>query len=162
MARKTSCETFSASDEFAMDVCITTRASPGRSSLQQGQQVSDWLHKAVNIAGLDREKYWAIALDTRLHPLALLEIFTGGVSSSIVDPVLLFRRLLQVPLCNAAVLIHNHPSGEARPSPDDERLILLLEGGARSIGLRILDHLIVTADPGVWFSSHQGHGGGRR
>lgn len=43
----------------------------------------------------------------------------------------------------AAILAHNHPSGELRPSDADLRIHSQLEDAARILGLRILDHVIV-------------------
>jgi DNA repair protein RadC len=41
------------------------------------------------------------------------------------------------------ILYHNHPSGDATPSPEDEEFTRRLRRAAESIGIRLLDHVIV-------------------
>ena len=47
-------------------------------------------------------------------------------------------------------LIHNHPSGNPRPSTDDQRLTQLVQKGAQTMNIRLIDHVIVT--DGVYYS----------
>jgi DNA repair protein RadC len=48
------------------------------------------------------------------------------------------------------ILVHNHPGGEARPSGADANFTRHLEAGAQAVGLRFVDHVIVTGD--AWYS----------
>lgn len=154
--RKQNCETFKASEEFAMDVCISIRAAAARTSLTGGQAVSDFMHRSVNFQSLDREKFWLIAVDSKLRPLALIELFSGGVSSSMVDVALTIRRLVSVPLAIGGFFVHNHPSGQATPSAEDSRLALMLDEACMAVGMRAVDHLIMTRDPKAWYSATEG------
>ena len=47
----------------------------------------------------------------------------------------------------AAILAHNHPSGVAEPSASDRTLTVELMNALKIVGVRVLDHLIVTAGP---------------
>ena len=59
-----------------------------------------------------------------------------------VAPADLFRALLREGAA-ATIVLHNHPSGEPDPSPDDVRLTRQLSAAAALLGLRLLDHIIL-------------------
>ncbi len=64
-----------------------------------------------------------------------------------------------VPACltpgtTAVMVVHNHPSGDPAPSPDDARLTLRLCAAADVLDLPLLDHLIV-GDQQRYFSFHE-------
>lgn len=73
----------------------------------------------------------------------------GGLSSTAMPIPALLREALE---CRAWGLIvaHNHPAGEASPSPQDIRATRRLAEGARALGVRLLDHVVVT--DGGWTS----------
>jgi DNA repair protein RadC len=158
-ARKTSCETFKAGAEFELDVCITARATGARAKLDSTWKAVAFLHDCLNIGGIDREKFWVIALDTGLHPLALVEISSGGVAHAAVDVALTLRRVLQVPGAVAFMTAHNHPSGNVAPSRDDVHLWDLISEAAARVQLRAYDHIILVGDKTTWYSTASGpHG----
>ena len=53
------------------------------------------------------------------------------------------------------MVVHNHPSGDPTPSPDDARLTMRLCAAADVLDIALLDHLIV-GDDGRYFSFHEG------
>jgi len=53
------------------------------------------------------------------------------------------------------ILRHNHPSGEPTPSKEDVQLTRQLVEGARLLGIRLHDHLIVSNGTGKWVSLAQ-------
>jgi DNA repair protein RadC len=67
----------------------------------------------------------------------------GGITETAVDIRLAIKNAL---LCNATVvaLCHNHPSGNARPSGDDDRLTQRMKKACELMRLHFLDHLIIT------------------
>lgn len=157
MSRKQSCEVLDTGLDYSIEQCITWRGRPGAQPLKSAEDAVRFLFNAFDIQAWDREKFLAVVCNARLQPLAVIELFNGGVGSSIVDPVYAFRRILQVPTATAVFFAHNHPSGATSPSMDDQRLNLQLEEGARAIKLRICDHLILTPD-GDWFATSVGAG----
>jgi DNA repair protein RadC len=66
----------------------------------------------------------------------------GGITATIVDPRLIFKKALEE---NAVSIIisHNHPSGSLRPSKADEALTQKIKEGAGYLDIRLLDHIIV-------------------
>lgn len=83
--------------------------------------------------------------------LGIYEASKGGITSSIVD----FRIILGIALkCNAVqlVLIHNHPSGNLKPSDADISITKKLKQACGLLELTLLDHLIVREDGYYSFS----------
>ena len=69
-------------------------------------------------------------------------VSNGGISSTTVDSRLILKRALEE---NAVSLIvfHNHPSGSLRPSKSDEQLTQKLSQAARTMDIKLLDHVII-------------------
>lgn len=93
---------------------------------------------------LPHEECYALYLrqDSSLEGTPYL-ISKGGLTATNVDVRLVIREALirQTPLM---VLVHNHPSGNKRPSRDDDQLTERIANACRIMNLRLLDHVIVT------------------
>ena len=91
--------------------------------------------------GLDRECCVVVSLNTKNNPIGFNVVSVGSVSLSIVHPREVFKVAV---LQNAAAVIiaHNHPSGDATPSPEDQRLTDRLVEAGRILGIRVLDHIV--------------------
>lgn len=94
------------------------------------------------LSGRDREACIALLLDTRHRLLEVETVSIGSIDHTFMSPREVFRDAL---LGNAAALVlgHNHPSGDAAPSRDDERVTRRLAEAAELIGIDLLDHLVV-------------------
>jgi DNA repair protein RadC len=94
---------------------------------------------------LEREELRVVLLNTRNAVLRVVTVYQGNVSSSLVRIAELFRDAVRL---NAAglVLVHNHPSGDPTPSPDDMRLTAEALAAGRLLDIAVLDHLIIAAD----------------
>jgi len=88
------------------------------------------------------EEFWVLALNRANGAIADLRISLGGQSGTVVDPKVVFSRALTV-RASALVLVHNHPSGNPRPSESDKRLTRSLVTGGQALDLPILDHVII-------------------
>ncbi len=95
------------------------------------------------IAGLHKEVFWALALDARHRLLRQLRVAEGSLLSVDVHPREVFRPLIRLGAA-AAILAHNHPSGDVRPSPDDLKLTHRLQDVGILTGIPVLDHVVVT------------------
>ena len=73
----------------------------------------------------------------------------GGLTSTAVDVRCVLREAL-LAQATARVLCHNHPSGNASPSTQDDRLTQDMKRAAEAVQMRLLDHVIVC--DGAWFS----------
>ena len=93
--------------------------------------------------GLDHERFWVIALDTRNRMKGCpIEVSRGILDSSLVHPREVFKSAIQAG-CAALVLIHNHPSGDPTPSSEDIKLTRQLIQTGKVVGIKVLDHLVL-------------------
>lgn len=97
--------------------------------------------------GLDVEKCWVIALNTRNRVLRCTEITSGTSRQTLVRPAEVLREAVREG-AGAFVLAHNHPSGDPRPSAADAATTRQLRGAAEALDVRMHDHVIL-GDPVV-------------
>jgi len=88
------------------------------------------------------EVFLALALDARNRCRRELWLARGGSSACAVEPRDAFRALL-AERAAATVFLHNHPSGDPTPSPQDRALTRRLVAAGDLLGVRVLDHVIV-------------------
>ena len=69
----------------------------------------------------------------------------GGTAGTVVDVKLLLKRAVDC-LASGIILIHNHPSGNPKPSGEDDRLTHKIKEGAAYLDIRVLDHVIIARD----------------
>lgn len=91
---------------------------------------------------LPHEECHVLCLDNSLHLLAARCVARGGLTASAVDVRCVLREAL-VARAVALVLCHNHPSGQCRPSGDDDRLTEHLRQATAQVDVRLLDHVII-------------------
>ena len=102
------------------------------------------------LANEAKEHFLALHLDSKNKILCIDQISTGSLNASIVHPREVFKSCL-LSSAAAILLVHNHPSGEPKPSKEDEQLTQRLKEGCDLLGLRLLDHVII-GDEGDYFS----------
>ena len=92
---------------------------------------------------LGEEEAWVMLMNQNFGLINCVRLSHGGITETAVDIRLAIKNAL---LCNATViaLCHNHPSGNARPSGDDDRLTQRMKKACELMRLHFLDHLIVT------------------
>lgn len=108
------------------------------------------------LANRDREVCIAVHLDTKHRVVGTELLSLGSIDHTFMSPRDVYRGSL---LANAAsvVLAHNHPSGDATPSRDDELLTKRLARAGELVGVELLDHLVV-GHGGTWTSlARTGH-----
>ena len=99
----------------------------------------------LQMGRLEREELRVVILDTKNHVLRVETVYQGNVSSSLVRVGELFRDAVRL---NAAgvILVHNHPSGDPTPSPDDLHLTAEALAAGRLLDIGLLDHLVIGHD----------------
>lgn len=88
------------------------------------------------------EVFRVLLLDARHRVMAGPEVSRGTLTNSLVHPREVFRPAI-VAGAAAVILAHNHPSGSARPSPEDDAVTRRLADAGRLLGIPVLDHVIV-------------------
>lgn len=94
------------------------------------------------MAALTQEQLWVLILDTRNRVLGVEKVYKGSLNSSMVRIGELFRPAIQR---NAAsiIVVHNHPSGDPTPSPEDVALTRGILQAGKLMDIELLDHLVI-------------------
>jgi DNA repair protein RadC len=124
---------------------------PEREPLGHPAAVARYL--ALRFSVPDQEVMGALFLDTRHRLLGESDVYRGTLNRAAVEP----RGLLKEALLRGAaglILFHTHPSGDPSPSAEDLMFTRRLAEAAETVGLRLMDHLILGAS-GAWTSLKQ-------
>jgi DNA repair protein RadC len=92
--------------------------------------------------GLTQEIFVVLALDVRNSVIDEIEVARGCLTGVEVHPREVFRPLIRMSAA-AAVVAHNHPSGDPTPSPEDVFLTRRLREVGDIVGIPVLDHVVV-------------------
>jgi len=95
-----------------------------------------------HLVDLNHEEFWIILLGRASKVIGKELISKGGLSGTVADPKIIFRVALQHQ-ASGIILIHNHPSGNLKPSHLDISLTKRLSEAGRMLEIQILDHLII-------------------
>jgi DNA repair protein RadC len=91
---------------------------------------------------LDQEHLRVVLLNTRNHVLGVTEVYKGNVSSAVVRTAELFREAIRQN-APSLVIVHNHPSGDPAPSPDDIAMTKSAVLAGKTLDIEVLDHIVV-------------------
>lgn len=104
---------------------------------------------------LPHEEFWIILLNRANVVMKKESISSGGVAGTVADPKIIFNKALEQ-LASSVILVHNHPSGNTKPSAADISLTKKMKEAGQFLDLPVLDHVIFTdndyysfADEGV-------------
>ena len=96
-------------------------------------------------SGLDREQFLVCCLDAKNASIGVNVVSIGTLTLSLVHPREVFKPAILLNAC-AIIAVHNHPSGDPTPSPEDRTLTTRLREAGDLLGIRLLDHLILGDD----------------
>ena len=99
------------------------------------------------------EEFVMLCLDGSNRPNGWLKVSTGGLSACPVDIRIVLAVALQT-ASPALIVAHSHPSGSLTPSPEDVALTRRLKDASALLGIRLLDHLIITKDSSFSLLDH--------
>lgn len=91
---------------------------------------------------LVHEEFWIVFMNGANKVLSTHKLTQGGIQQTIVDVPLLLKMSLER-LAQSIAVAHNHPSGQNKPSSEDENITRRIKQGCDAIGIRLLDHIIV-------------------
>jgi DNA repair protein RadC len=89
-----------------------------------------------------REHFVCLFLNTKNQVLARETLSVGTLNASLVHPREVFRSAIKRG-CASIICIHNHPSGDPSPSPEDIALTRRLHEAGSLVGIDVLDHIII-------------------
>lgn len=91
---------------------------------------------------LDQEHLRVVLLNTRNQVMAVNEVYKGNVSAALVHTAELFREAIRQN-APSLLLVHNHPSGDPAPSPDDVVMTRQTVEAGKLLQVEVLDHIII-------------------
>lgn len=95
------------------------------------------------IGELMHEEFWIIYLNNSNKVIQKNQLSKGGITGTLVDVRLVLKNALEVG-ATSIILVHNHPSGNLKPSEADKQLTNKLKQASESLDIKVLDHIIVT------------------
>jgi DNA repair protein RadC len=115
----------------------------GRWSVRAPRDVAQRL--IPQMAGLEREELRVLQLNTKNVVLRQTTVYVGNVSAALVRVAELFRDAVRSHAAGV-IVVHNHPSGDPEPSPDDLHLTAEAIAAGRLLDIPLLDHVVVARD----------------
>ncbi len=106
------------------------------------------------LQNLPTEEFWVMLLSRAGHVIATECISRGGTAATVVEPKIVMKRAVEH-LASSIILVHNHPSGNLHPSPQDDALTRKLHDGAALLEIPVVDHLIISPE-GYYSYADQG------
>ncbi len=118
----------------AKDITSKTKINSSQSAYDYMQpELQDQTH----------EEFWIILLKRNNEVIGKELVSRGGVSGTFVDAKILFKKALEK-LASNVILVHNHPSGNLKPSHHDITLTSKLRDAGKLLDIAVIDHLIFT------------------
>lgn len=115
-------------------------AQPARPQIRSP---SDAAHLMLaEMAHLDQEHLRAICLDTKNRVQKVQTVYVGSLNSSLVRVGEVFKEAIRLNSA-AIIVVHNHPSGDPTPSPEDVLVTREIVSAGRLLDIDVLDHLVI-------------------
>jgi DNA repair protein RadC len=128
-----------------------SRPFPRGTTFSSSRLVYD--HFAPLIRDLKQEHFWAVLLDNKHRVMREVTISTGSLTMSLVHPREAFLSAVRESAA-AVVFVHNHPSGDPTPSPEDRSLTERLAACGELLGIPVLDHVVIGRTTFYSFADH--------
>ncbi len=117
-----------------------------RPQIRTSKDTADLLKQSWDENKIDFiEQFKVMFLNRGNKVLGILEVSTGGVTGTVADPKIVFVAALKANACNI-IISHNHPSGNLKPSLQDEQLTQKIKHAGQFLDIKLFDHIIVTSE----------------
>lgn len=111
-----------------------------RVAIQCSKDIFDLFHPLLCDSPL--EEFWALLLNQSGKVIDRVRISIGGIAGTYVDIRVVMREALLHQATQFAV-VHNHPSGNRKPSQEDRNLTARISKAAETMNIRLIDHVII-------------------
>jgi len=96
------------------------------------------------LADLDHEVFYVLFLNRNHELKSEKQLFEGGVNATVIDTRIIFREAVNQ-LASSLILVHNHPSGNLKPSQADRNITLKCKEAGKLFDIPVLDHVIISS-----------------
>jgi DNA repair protein RadC len=100
---------------------------------------------SLDLISKEQEHFVVYFLNSKNRVIGRKTVFIGSLNASIVHPREVFRAAIEN-MSASIICVHNHPSGDPSPSPQDIIVTQRLHEAGEIIGIELLDHVIVSRD----------------
>jgi len=114
--------------------------SKNKMKITSSSDAFEYIHP--NLSDLTHEEFWIIILNRANHIIQKKQVSIGGISGTVADPKIIFKKALEAN-GSSIILIHNHPSGNLKPSQADISLTKKMKSAGDFMEIPVLDHIIV-------------------
>jgi DNA repair protein RadC len=121
---------------------------PGE-SLRSSEDV--FRHFRDNLEKEKRELFYVVLLNNKNRKIREVKISEGSLTASLVHPREVYNPVIRESAA-AVIFVHNHPSGDPAPSPEDIDITRRLKEVGEVMGVRVLDHVVIGRDRYFSFS----------
>ena len=109
--------------------------------------------------GMDHEEFWVLLLNKSNRLIRKQKLFSGGVDSTSIDTRMVMDECIRRKAVSI-VLVHNHPSGDPKPSQADIAWTRKIQHACRSFDIKMLDHVVISDESFFSLADDRLYGGG--
>ncbi len=132
---------------FELGRRVASRSAPSEDPVRGPADV--FRRMGPRLRDVGQEEFHALLLNTRHRVLREVLVTRGILDASLIHPREVFRVAVSEGAASV-ILVHNHPSGDPTPSPEDRAVTRQLAAAGRSLGIPVLDHVVIGR--GRWVS----------
>ena len=125
---------------FELGRRLVSMSPEDRAVIRSPQDVVNLL--AAEMGYLDQEHLRVLLISTRGEVMGIHEVYQGNVNSSVVRVAEVVRPAIREN-CPSIIVVHNHPSGDPSPSPEDVLVTRKIASGAEMLDIELLDHVVI-------------------
>jgi len=127
--------------------CLVNRKTTSR--IKKISSSKDVWNYFASIRELKQEHFYVLHLNSKNEIISSKLIAIGTLNSVVIHPREVFKQAI-LESAQSVILVHNHPSGDVNPSLQDKEITTKLEKASETVGIDLLDHIIVSKKK--WFS----------
>ena len=114
--------------------------------ITEAKQIYDFIKPRWEVDICSTERFKVIYLNQSNRILGWFNISQGSATGTVVDVKLMLGIALNITTCKALITVHNHPSGNLKPSEQDKKMNNQIKEALKFIDLTLLDNLIISIE----------------
>lgn len=122
-----------------------TRQDFNRAKITSSEDAANYARQFYHDDIIIYESVFIIMMNRQNNTCGYAKISQGGIAGTVVDIRLVLKYAIDN-LASSVILVHNHPSGNLSPSPQDIQIAKKLRDAARFMDIVLLDSIIITED----------------